>query len=99
MPIGFFKQLEAPASVAIGAAVNADRLADKTVQIIGTFVADLDIEGSLDPAGTVFGVIATVSAPGLTQIPGTFRKLRINTTAFTSGVPQAFLGARDDRTR
>lgn len=99
MGIERFKELPVPGSVAIGAATDIGRLTDKTVQFIGTFVATIDIEGSLDPAGVEYGVIATVTAPGIVQIPGTYQTIRMNTTSFTSGAPLAYLGARDDRTR
>jgi len=99
MPIALFQTLEAPAAVAIGAAKSVERLTDKSLQILGTFTATIDVEGTLDPAGATWGVIATVSAPGLTQIPGTYRQIRLNTTAHSSGTPVAYLGGRDDRTR
>lgn len=99
MGIAAFRTLEAPAAVSIGAAVAVDRLDDKTIQFTGTFSANIDVEGSLDPDGVEYGVIATVSAPGLVQIPGTYRRIRLNTTSFTSGTPVAFLAGRDSRTR
>lgn len=100
MPRAQFDTLQVPTSVTVGAPRNVEDLTDKSVQFIGPFVANLDLEGSLDPDGLVWGAIQTgINAPQIVQVPGTYRQLRVRTTSFTSGTPVAFLGSRNDRTR
>lgn len=88
--------LEPPASVAVGPAKFVGRLTDKNLQVGGTFVATLQLEGTID--GTNFeDVGAAITAPGIVVVSGYFDKLRINTTVFTSGVPVAVLGGLFNR--
>lgn len=87
--------LEAKTSVAVGASKTVQDLREKYVHISGTFVATMNIEVSLD-GGVNFISVATVSAVGLTAIPHPATHMRINTTAFTSGVPGAVIAGFDD---
>lgn len=87
--------LEAKNAVAIGTAKSVQDLREKYVHISGTFVATLNIEVSLD-GGVKYISVATVSAVGLTAIPHPATHMRINTTAFTSGVPEAVIAGFDD---
>ncbi len=84
--------LAPPASVAVGPTFNVRRLTDKNLQVAGTFVATLQLEGSID--GTNFADIgAAITTPSIVAVDGYFELLRIRTTAFTSGTPAAQLGA------
>lgn len=98
MPVARFLEFAVPQAVQAGASKDTEDLVEKTVQVLGTFVATLAIQGTVD--GSTWGDIQTdITAPGLVQIPGTFRAMRINVTAYVSGTPRALLGARDSRTR
>lgn len=84
--------LAPPASVAVGPTFDTRRLTGKNLQVSGTFVATLQLEGSVDGDNFV-NVGGGITTPGVTAIPGYFSKLRIRTAAFTSGTPVAILGA------
>ncbi len=84
--------LAPPASVNVGPTFNTRRLTDKNLQVAGTFVATLQLEGSID--GTNFADVgAAITTPTIVAVPGYLELIRIRTTAFTSGVPVAQLGA------
>lgn len=93
---GVHYSLDVKKAVANGDAFPTADLTEKWVHITGTFVATLDIEGSMD--GTNWIAFATEAAPALVEIPATFKKMRISTTAYVSGTPLAALGALDART-
>jgi hypothetical protein len=90
-----FLTLAVPTSVAPGTPQDVSNYLDKWVQIGGSFVATLSIEGSIN--GTDFEVVSAVTAKGIVEIAPLFKLLRINTTAFTSGTPSATFVGRDQR--
>lgn len=88
--------LDVPAKVDVGKASNVFRFRDKTVQFHGTFVATLQLEGSID--GNDYAPIgAPVTAPGFVLVAETIEFLRVRTTAFTSGAPEAVAAGLDFR--
>lgn len=92
-----FKDLAVPVIVGAGAAFHCVRFREKTVQISGTFVADLQIEVSLDNGSNYSPAGSTINAPGVHSVPFTCTHVRIRTTAFTSGTPAARFGGFDSR--
>jgi hypothetical protein len=58
------------------------------VQVQGTFVATVQIQGSLDGA-TWVTIGSNITAPGIVAVAGNYQYLRINTSAYTSGTPVA----------
>ncbi len=75
-----------PAAVDVSPAIDVNRASQKAVQTSGTFAATYDVEGSLD--GTNFAAVPNgsgLTAPAVVDIPGYYRQLRINVTAYTSG--------------
>lgn len=97
MSKAYFFDLEAPAEVATGTARNVEDYDQITIQFIGPFSADIDIEASLDGGSTWGQVGSTQSAPGVQELPGTYELLRLNTTDYTSGTPVVKVGARNSR--
>jgi hypothetical protein len=94
----YFRDLEVPAVAgANGGSVSVRDYRDKTVQILGTFSATLDVQVSLDGGNNYVSVAAALTAPGVHQIPQTCTHIRVRTVAFVSGVPAAVLGAFDAR--
>lgn len=94
---GEFYTLEAKASVAAGTAFPCADLTEKAVQIAGTFVGTLAIEGSVD--GSTFTTItAGITTGGRFKIDEQMKLIRINTTAYTSGTPTATLSGKNART-
>lgn len=64
----------------------------KVVQLGGTFVATLKVEGTLDDVNW-FPVAPAQSVPGPVPLPKRLSKVRITQTAYTSGTPTATLVA------
>jgi len=62
-----------------------------TVQVGGTFSADLRLEAS-DDDGATWAELAAFTAAGIFTIEGALGELRIRTEAFTSGDPTATYG-------
>ncbi len=89
-------RLEVKQAVDAGRAENVFRFRDKTVQVHGTFVATLQLEGSID-GSEYFAVGAPVSAAGAIRVPETLEFLRVRTTAYTSGEPKAAFAGFDER--
>ena len=91
MPSPSFNDLEVKASVAVGAWLVCESMDNLCVSVGGTFVATVQVQvtvkGDTDPVN----VGAVLTAGGQIQIPGRVKKVRINTTAFTSGAPWAVL--------
>ena len=88
--------LEVPAAVGVGQASNVFRFRDKTVQVSGTFVGSLQLEGSID--GSDYEPVgAAMTAPGLVPVPFTIEFLRVRITALTSGTPKAVAAGFDFR--
>jgi len=89
-------RLEVKQAVDVGRGENVFRFRDKTVQIHGTFVATLQLEGSID-GSEYFPVGASASAPTVVRVPETFELLRVRTTAYSSGEPRAVFAGFDER--
>jgi hypothetical protein len=86
--------LDVPASPADGAAQNVAAYQGGTVQAFGTFAATLQVQGKLE-GGDWVNIGSALTAPGFVTIsdsngcPLSVAFLRIRTTAYTSGTPQA----------
>jgi len=89
-------RLEVPAAIGTGRAEHVFRLIRKTVQVFGTFAATLQLEGSID-GGAFAPIGGPVTAPGFIEVPHTLEFLRVRTTAFTSGTPEAVVAGFDER--
>ena len=72
------------------------RFSHKYVQLHGTFVATVQVEGSID-GSDYFAVGAPQSAPGVVPVPETVEFVRVRTAAYTSGEPKAVLAGFDER--
>lgn len=69
---------------------------DHTVQVSGSFTADLRIEASND--GTVWVQLGAFTAPGMASYAGkAFKRLRVRTNAFTIGAPVVRYGGMNVR--
>ena len=55
-----------------------------SIEVSGTFVATVELEGRVQASGA-WQSFASLSAPGVLNVPGTFESVRGNVTAFTSG--------------
>lgn len=89
------KTIAVPVTVTAGAAVNVQHMGTKTVQVTGTFVATVQIQGSLDNVNWV-NEGAAFTAPGKIDVTSRWAFMRANTTAFTSGTPAARLCGETD---
>ena len=89
-------RLEVPTSATAGSAANVFRFRDKYVQLHGTFVATLQVEGTID-GSDYFAVGGPVSGPAVVPVPETVEFVRVRTAAFTSGEPKAVLAGFDER--
>lgn len=89
--------LSVPVSVAAGAAIDLSKYDRKTVYVDGTFVATVQIQISpdADPASTRwFNEGAAITTTGATlEITKPCKRMRANTTAFTSGTPGCTVNA------
>ncbi|MBI5549510.1 MAG: hypothetical protein HY901_36955 [Deltaproteobacteria bacterium] len=88
--------LKVPAAVGVGAPSVVFRFRSKTVQVFGTFVATLQLEGTL-AGDEYFPIGPAVTAPGAIEVPETIEFLRVRVTAFTSGEPKAVFAGFDER--
>lgn len=94
-------ELNVPTSVAAGTEHKGPRnLLHKTYQVAGTFDATFRLQGTLD-GSTWFDLTADLTAASvgaivtLTDSKGAeyaLQAMRVNTTAFVSGVPRVFVG-------
>jgi hypothetical protein len=66
------------------------------VQVYGTFTASLRLQVKL-PGGDWQDVGSAITAPGIYEVAETCSDLRVNTTAYTSGTPQAIFGGFNER--
>jgi hypothetical protein len=89
-------RLEVKQTAAAGRAENVFRFSHKYVQVHGTFVATLQVEGSID-GSDYFAVGGPQSAPGVVPVPETMEFVRMRTAAYTSGEPKAVLAGFDER--
>lgn len=85
-----------PTSVATGGPSTVGDLFNKTVQISGTFVATLQLQGSINGSDFV-DIGAAQTAPALLEVSQSVKFLRIDVTAFTSGVPAAVVSGFNQR--
>ncbi len=88
--------LPVPQSVATGAFRDVHRFRDKFVQIGGTFVATLQLQGTID-GSEFFNIGGPVSSPTVIPVPETVQFLQVDVTAFTSGAPTATAAGFDFR--
>ena len=88
-----FYDLNVPQSIAVGTLLGVEPYAEKTIQVDGTFVATLHLDGSLD--GTNWDAVTNpISTPEIVSIPHTLKAIRVNVTAYTSGQPLVKLAGR-----
>lgn len=88
--------LAVPTSVAAGASKDFSYIRSMRLVVGGTFVATIQLQTSVD--GTNWAKIGSdITATGVTEITGNYKLLRINTSAFTSGAPLAWIVGLDDR--
>ncbi len=87
-----FNALDVKESVATGDSMNVEDFStDKGVQVHGTFAATVQVQFSVN--GSDFeDVGAALTAPAYVPIPAIAKRVRVDTTAFTSGNPAATLG-------
>lgn len=90
------KALNVLASVGDGEPKEVKGFREITVQVMGTFVATLEIQISLDGA-RYHSIHTGITAPGVYSVDHACKKLRVKTTAFTSGTPEAWFGGFDSR--
>lgn len=89
--------LAIPTSVAAGAATDANEIVDKTVQISGTFVATIQLQGTID--GSVWNDLGDpITAATTVMVLGTFKAIRVNVTAYSSGTPVGHVSGLMSRT-
>lgn len=89
-------RLEVKQEIGVGRAENVFRFRDKYVQVHGTFVGTVQVEGTID-GSEYFAIGSPTTAPAVVPVPETVEFLRVRTTAFTSGEPKATLGGFDER--
>jgi hypothetical protein len=81
--------LNVPASVAAGTALAVLALTRPLlVQVVGTFVATIQLQGSVDGA-TWVSEGSPITAPGTLEISKRYAYIRANVTSYTSGAPVA----------
>jgi hypothetical protein len=79
--------LAVPGAVAAGAAIDVANLDRKAVYCDGTFVGTAQIQISPDATGTRwFNEGAAFTAAGVLEITKPARRMRVNVTAWTSGL-------------
>ncbi len=92
--------LDVPQGVAgFGTPKTVRDIRDKYVQIEGTFVATIQIEGRIGTAWVaLFAAVVNTAGGGIFSVPQTVNEIRTNVTVWTSGQPIATLqgfGVRD----
>lgn len=85
--------LDVKAGNLTGAPQSTEGLVEKWVHIRGTFVATIEIEGTMD--GTNWITFATETTAALVEVLPSFKAIRIKTSGFSSGAPLATLGGRN----
>lgn len=77
----------------VGVPVGVDEIDDLNIQVDGTFVATVQIQGIIDGCSTWQNIGSAQTAPGMVAAATAFySKLRAKMTAFTSGSPLIFVG-------
>lgn len=87
--------MNVPAAVGIGTALDVSAYSEKWVQFTGTFVATLQLEGTID--GTNWAPLVATTIPGLFGVEPALAKLRVNVTVYVSGAPAAEFGGFEAR--
>jgi hypothetical protein len=78
--------LDVPAALGAGLPLPVIEYRDKTIQVTGTFVGSLQIEGTID--GTNYDAVTpSISSDDLLTIPHTLQAIRVRLTELTSGTP------------
>lgn len=83
----FIYALQVPSAVGVGVPYRTDSIEDIAVQVNNTFTGTIAIEVSLD--GAEFYPVASVTAPGLYDIPWPAKAIRANVSALTGAAPVA----------
>lgn len=101
------RALNVPTSVLAGTAFVSDRFTGKLVQVYGTFVATLQLQGKVSGDDATHNnwvnIGSAVAAPALIPVTDAngyelnFTHLRVNVTAWTSGTPFAAFTGFDQR--
>jgi len=92
------KALDIPAAIGQGAPIDVFNFRDSSVQIGGTFVATIQIEGRLDDSMPWSAIGSPVTAPGFVDLPHIVKDIRANVTGYTSGTPEGFFAGFNART-
>jgi hypothetical protein len=92
--------LAVPTVAGVEVAARVDRFVDKTIQMIdvpGTFVGDITIEGSLD--GTAWSpLVSTITAAGFERITASVTWIRVRLNSSTGTAMTAKWAGFDSRT-
>jgi hypothetical protein len=88
-----FNSLPVPTEVAAGAWLMCEGLRNKHVTVYGTFVATVQVQYTIDTDADPVNIGAAVTAAGYVSVPMEAKKVRVSTTAFTSGAPKAMLSS------
>lgn len=89
-------RLEVKRQVGAGRGEHVFRFRDKYVQIHGTFVATVQVEATID-GDDYFPVGPALSAPGVVAVAETVLFVRVRTTVYVSGDPEAVIAGFDER--
>ena len=87
--------LQVPTSVATGTWLPCQGLGNKTVHVFGTFAATLQVQYTVGDDTEPINLGAALTTAGYVQVPMVVKKVRISTTAYTSGTPKAVLSAEE----
>ncbi len=87
---------DTPGALSQGRALPVRDRWHHTVQVGGTFSADVRLEAS-DDDGVTWAQLAAFSAAGIYHLEGALGHLRIRTEDYTSGTPIATYGGVDAR--
>jgi hypothetical protein len=90
-----FQPLQVPQSVATGAWLACQSLSNKHVHVFGAFTASLQVQYTVADDTDPINLGAPLTAAGYVAVPMVVKKLRISTTAYTSGTPKAVLSAEE----
>lgn len=90
-----FNTLDTKASVAAGDWLNCESLRNKYVTVYGTFNATVQVQITVDTDTDTVNVGAALTVAGSVQVPMVAKKVRVSTTAFTSGTPKSVLSSED----
>jgi hypothetical protein len=95
--------MDVQAAVADGTALSIPLYSGGTVQVHGTFSATLQVQGKIAPASDWVNIGGALTAPGLVNLadsngsPYALTNIRVRTTAYTSGTPQAVFAGFNSR--